>query len=779
MLRLLLFAGLLACSSLRASDRADDFGLTIVGFGDSTTGDRGPLERLWLARLRERLEERSWTVWTRNAGVPGGTTRLGRERFERDVLVHRPDLVVIQFGINDSAVLVGEGRTEPQHGLESYLADLESFVEAARAAGALPILMTPNPLLWTDALCTEFGFSPYRPDERFGLDVVNARYAEGVRMLAQRLGVVLVDVHARFRAHDAATGRLADWLDDGIHPSAAAHERIASWLLPEVVRAVEVGELVPKALRRPQLADAGRELLVDQGKARLVHDPRAGWSTVDGELVGKTPLDGAVSFGPGDFVLEAVLSLDALEWTAAAVRLGSGHFGFDGEGERLFVEGELFGGRVVLLEDAHAHLEAGLPFTLRVERVDDQLRVFLNDRWITAAACPKSEMLAFALVPLRATMRVRRFAARGNLVPVPAPLSRAHGLPVVDIADEVERQTIVDREPGQYLGHPTTLLLEDGRTMLCVYPKGHGRGAIQYKRSEDGGRTWSARLPTPASWEASRETPTLHRVLTPSGGRRILLFSGLYPIRLSISDDDGRTWTELAPIGDYGGIVAMASVHQRADGRIQAFFHDDGRFLTAGGTAGPFTVYRVFSDDGGATWSRPVVVARHPEARLCEPGLVPSPTGDVLALLLRENSRRHNSFIVFSHDGGETWSAPRELPAALTGDRHVGRYAPDGRLFLTFRDTTLVSATRGDWVGWVGTWDDLVNGTEGAYRVRLLKNTKAADCAYPGLELLPDGTLVTTTYGHWREGEEPFIVSLHLRLEELDARLAADRGRAR
>lgn len=32
------------------------------------------------------------------------------------------------------------------------------------------------------------------------------------------------------------------------------------------------------------------------------------------------------------------------------------------------------------------------------------------------------------------------------------------------------------------------------------------------------------------------------------------------------------------------------------------------------------------------------------------------------------------------------------------------------------------SPTRGDWVGWVGTYDDLVAGREGQYRVRLMDN---------------------------------------------------------
>ena len=49
-------------------------------------------------------------------------------------------------------------------------------------------------------------------------------------------------------------------------------------------------------------------------------------------------------------------------------------------------------------------------------------------------------------------------------------------IPIVDLANETHRQVLVDREAGQYLGHPTTVLLEDNKTMITVYPKGHGKG---------------------------------------------------------------------------------------------------------------------------------------------------------------------------------------------------------------------------------------------------------------------------------------------------------------
>ena len=125
--------------------------------------------------------------------------------------------------------------------------------------------------------------------------------------------------------------------------------------------------------------------------------------------------------------------------------------------------------------------------------------------------------------------------------------------------------------------------------------------------------------------------------------------------------------------------------------------------------------------------------------------------------------------VVFSDDEGESWTEPKELPGALTGDRHKCCYGADGRLVVTFRDTCLDTPTWGDWCAWVGTYENIVDGDEGQYRVRLMVNTKGKDCAYPGMELLPDGTFVATTYGHWEEGAEPFVVSVRFRLEELDA----------
>jgi hypothetical protein len=85
---------------------------------------------------------------------------------------------------------------------------------------------------------------------------------------------------------------------------------------------------------------------------------------------------------------------------------------------------------------------------------------------------------------------------------------------------------IVDREKGQYLGQPTTVLLSDQTALLNVDPKGHGRGAIVHKRSYDAGLTWGGVLAHASSHRRCERQEAL------------IMFSGLYPIRMAVSEDE-------------------------------------------------------------------------------------------------------------------------------------------------------------------------------------------------------------------------------------------------
>ncbi len=518
----------------------------------------------------------------------------------------------------------------------------------------------------------------------------------------------------------------------------------------------------------------GEVFLVEKGEPKNAWAQSKDWKTKGGAFEGQgldTLLVSERSLKPGPFQVDARLRLIGQEKSAATFQLGNSHFGFEGAAEQVFVNGPIFGD-LKFIGNPDEFFESEDWFDFQVISDGKKIRFLLNGKEATSVDDPGTGFDTIAFRPWRSTMQIANWKITGNLGEVEEKSPRGYTIPTLDLADQKDRQVIVDIEKGQYLGHPTTVLLEDGKTILCVYPKGHGRGAILYKRSLDGGLTWSDRLPTPENWETSKETPTLHPVIDAQGNKRLIMWSGLYPARLAVSEDDGKNWSPLKIAGDWGGIVVMGTVMElKTPGQYIAFFHDDGRFMQPEPkqTKPPtFTLFKTFSKDGGLTWSFPEAIFARSDVHLCEPGGVRSPDGKQIAVLLRENRRLRNSYVIFSNDEGKTWTDPKELPASLTGDRHTAKYTPDGRLFISFRDRTLESPTPGDWVAWVGKYEDIAEGREGQYRVRLMDNKKGADCAYPGVEVLPDGTIVTTTYGHWIEGEHPFIVSVRLKLEELD-----------
>jgi lysophospholipase L1-like esterase len=156
------------------------------------------------------------------------------------VLAPEPDLVVIQFGINDSAVDVWKDppAAEPRLARDRYRENLAFFVRELRARGSAVVLMTPNPVRWTPSLRKTYGKPPYRPEDPDGFNVLLGSYAELVREVAAAEGVPLVDVYAAFRDFSGEGGLTVDGLlSDGMHPNETGHRLVADLLLPEVLKA--------------------------------------------------------------------------------------------------------------------------------------------------------------------------------------------------------------------------------------------------------------------------------------------------------------------------------------------------------------------------------------------------------------------------------------------------------------------------------------------------------------------------------------------------------------
>ena len=147
-----------------------------------------------------------------------------------------PDLVVVQFGINDSWIDAGEGRREPRLSRAEYRDNLVFIVRTLKADGARIVLMTPNPMRWDRP--EEMAVFRAHPglldtaDER-GLNGLLDLYAESVREVAREEDVPLVDVHRAFEAYGDEPGQSIRELliaGDGIHPSAAGQRLVCRLL---------------------------------------------------------------------------------------------------------------------------------------------------------------------------------------------------------------------------------------------------------------------------------------------------------------------------------------------------------------------------------------------------------------------------------------------------------------------------------------------------------------------------------------------------------------------
>lgn len=377
---------------------------------------------------------------------------------------------------------------------------------------------------------------------------------------------------------------------------------------------------------------------------------------------------------------------------------------------------------------------------------------------------------------LVAKRRMLLMVAAGVLLS--AALAAADELPVVDLSGREECHVVVAAGTEEvYQGHPTTLLMPDGKTMFCVWSVGHGGPAGPMARSDDAGRTWTRldeRLPP--GFRKHVNCPSIYRLVDPSGKQRLWVFSAYrmaegeerqYMPRIT-SEDGGRTWRELEPLG-FECVMTFSSVLRLSDGSYLGMYH---RRCGPGNKS--LQVMQTRTTDGGLTWSQPEVAADVEGKLACEPFVFRSPDGNELCCLMRENTHRGRSLVMFSRDEARTWSPPVDTAWGLTGDRHWGVYAPDGRLVIAFRDRALGSSTNGHFVAWVGTYDDIRGGLPGQYRIKLLHSHAGADCGYPGMELLPDGTIVATTYIKYRAGKQKHsVVSVRFSLGETDRLLSA------
>lgn len=315
----------------------------------------------------------------------------------------------------------------------------------------------------------------------------------------------------------------------------------------------------------------------------------------------------------------------------------------------------------------------------------------------------------------------------------------------------------VSRDDDVYEAWPDVAKSDDG-ALICVFTEcaHHGdrsNSRIVFSVSRDGGETWGWKRPL-TEYSQSDCFWNNARISRLSDGRLYIVCDKAFPdegIRSEIYmwvSDDGSVWSRPIRLPCYGIVPSKLTELEYGPHR--------GRRIIIAHTRGENDLYTVrswYSDDLGATWSEPVVVAEDKKYKLCEAAPIQLKSGK-LAVFLRENSGEGlDAFKVISDDGGESYGrlgvAP--LPAC---HRPVAGYVDDDIVMITYR---FMQGGK----GWLGSWTqnvfaafmsdkDVVEFSRRNQSSRIMPldydRSPVSDLGYTGFTLLDDGRIYVVNY---------------------------------
>lgn len=137
--------------------------------------------------------------------IGGEQAEQGAKRFRKEVLNHRPDVIFIDYALNDRSI-----------GLPRAEKAWEKMIVQARRAGIPLVLMTPS------------------PDKRVDLTAPNSileQHSKQIRQLAAKHGIGLVDSYAAFQRAVRAGATVDELMSTGNHPNEHGHMLIAEELM--------------------------------------------------------------------------------------------------------------------------------------------------------------------------------------------------------------------------------------------------------------------------------------------------------------------------------------------------------------------------------------------------------------------------------------------------------------------------------------------------------------------------------------------------------------------
>jgi len=183
----------------------------IVLFGDSITAGfavRRGFDHFWLSMLKETYPKAA--VAMRNQGACGATSFDGLARLDGSVVAHNPDLVTVNFGINDmySGIRLGEFKG-------NLIEIVEKIIEGCGSGSSPEILLMSSEPLMTPKF-----------------DRIVLGYYQVLEDVAEEMGVGFVDVYGAWMRRVGEGVPLDSLILPGLdHPNESGYKILAEELM--------------------------------------------------------------------------------------------------------------------------------------------------------------------------------------------------------------------------------------------------------------------------------------------------------------------------------------------------------------------------------------------------------------------------------------------------------------------------------------------------------------------------------------------------------------------
>ena len=188
-----------------------------------------------------------WKLTFRNVGIGGDRSVGGNARFTRDILIHKPTAITVDFGMNDGSYRAFEEAT-----FKPYMDGLQGMANQAKSANIRVAWVTPQPLDKGDPGPTAMS--------EFYNDTLE-KFSDGVRVIAEKNGGLFVDqFHPYLNVLNAARTKMPKYeritAGDAVHPGPPGQALMAASILkglsfPSLVSSAEIdgtkGQLVNAA----------------------------------------------------------------------------------------------------------------------------------------------------------------------------------------------------------------------------------------------------------------------------------------------------------------------------------------------------------------------------------------------------------------------------------------------------------------------------------------------------------------------------------------------------